>query len=274
MTISIVTDSTSDVPAEFASRFGIRVVPSLLVFGQEALRDGIDISRDQFYQRLASMETLPTTAAPASGGYGSVYAELPDGPIISVHASPKLSGIYNSARIAAEPFGDRVRVIDGGSISMGIGFPVMAAAEAVAGGAGLDEALAVLESARRRVKVFALLDTINNLRRGGRISLLKSSVAAILKIKLLIELVDGVPIQVATERTRARALEDMLARIKALGRFERLAVIYTDNRDLAEQVRAQVAPQCTSEALVVQAAPTIGTHIGPGAVAVVVVKYE
>jgi DegV family protein with EDD domain len=274
MTISIVTDTTSDVPAEMVSQYDIRVVPSLIVFGQESFSDGIDLTRDAFYERLARLDTLPTTAAPGSGGFEQAYASMPPGPIVSIHTSAKLSGIYNSARIAAEPFGDRVSVVDAGSISMGVGFQVLAAAEAAVRGASLSEVLESAASARRRLKVFALLDTLENLRRGGRISLLQSSVATVLKIKPLLELVDGVPIQIATERTRSRALEDMYNRLRKLGRFDRLAVIYSDNRDLALQVRDQVAPLCTSESLVVQAAATIGTHIGPSAVAVVVVKYD
>ena len=274
MTISIVTDSTADLPADALERYHIRVVPSLVIFGGESFRDGIDLSRAQFYRRLAESDRLPTTAAPGVGGFEEAYAAMPPGSIISIHTAASLSGIFNSARLAAQAFGDRVTVVDSGSLSMGVGFQALAAAEAGVWGAAVAEVLDAIASVRRRLKVYALLDSLNNLRRGGRISLLRASVATVLRIKPLIELTDGVPIQVATERTRGRAMADLLVRVRAIGRLEKLAIIYTDNRELAVEVRDRIGNQCASGPLIVQAAPTIGTHLGPSSVGVVVVKYE
>ncbi len=274
MPISFVTDSTADLPASALTQYNIRVVPSLIVLGNQSFRDGVDLTRDEFYRRLPTFDKLPTTAAPGAGEFEAAYAACPDGPIISIHTSSNLSGLYNAARIGAERFGDRVTIIDSGSLSMGVGFQVLAGAEAAVGGADLPAVLELIRSVQRRLKVFAVLDTVENLRKGGRISLVRASVATILQIKPLIELKDGIPNQIATERTRNKALTDLYARVKALGRLERLALIYTNDRDLAVTVRVQIAPQCASPALIVQAAPTIGTHLGPGAVGVVVVKYE
>lgn len=269
-----MTDSTADLPADDLERFHIRVVPSLVIFGGESFRDGLDLSRSEFYRRLAEYDRLPTTAAPGAGGFEEAYAAMPPGPIISIHTAANLSGIFNSACLAAQAFGDRVTVVDSGSLSMGVGFQALAAAEAGARGAAMAEALEAVASVRRRLRVYALLDSLSNLRRGGRISLLRASVATVLRIKPLIELTDGVPIQLATERTRSRAMADLLVRVRAIGRLEKVAIIYSDNRELAVEARDHIGDQSATEPLLVQAAPTIGIHLGPSAVGVVVVKYE
>ncbi|MBM4421943.1 MAG: DegV family protein [Chloroflexi bacterium] len=272
MTINLVTDSTADVPPDLVERHGIRVVPSLVVMGGQSFRDSVDISREEYYRRLAAFDPLPTTAAPAAGEFETVYASLPEGPIVSIHTAATLSGIYNAARLGAEPFGGRVRVIDAGSLSMGVGWPVIAAAEAIAAGLALEAVLEAVASTIRRTVVLALLDTVDNLRRSGRISLLRASIAGVLQIKPLIELAGGALKVIAQNRTRHKAMPEFIAQVKAMGRLERLAVMYTDNASLAADVRDQLAGQCAAPAPILQAAPTIGTHIGPNAVAVAIVK--
>lgn len=274
MTISLVTDSTADVPADIVERYGIQVVPSLVVIGGQPFRDGLDVSRGEFYRRLAAFDPLPSTAAPAAGEFASVYASLPDGPILSIHTAATLSGIYSAARLGAESFGSRVTVVDTGLLSMGVGWQVVAAAEAAASGAAPESVLKTIADVRSRTRVFALLDTLENLRRSGRISLLRASIAGALQVKPLLELKDGALTPIARHRTRHRALAEFIADAKALGRFERLAVMYTDDPAIAGDVRDQLAGQCDSEPLFLQAAPTIGVHIGPGAVGVAVVKYD
>ncbi len=271
MTISLVTDSTADVPADLVARYGICVVPTLLVAGGQTFRDGLDISRDDFYRRLPALSPLPTTAAPASGEFEAVYEALPPGPIISLHPPPSLSGIFNAARLGAEKFGDRVRVIDCGSISLGLGWQVVMAAEAVASGAALEAVLELVASLRRRVRVLALLDTVDNLRRGGRIGLLRASVGTVLQIKPLLDLTEGTLTTVSQERTRKRALAALLASVKKLGPLERLALLYTDNPAPAHDLRAQLAPLCRAEPWVAQVTPIIGTHVGANAVGIAAV---
>lgn len=273
MTISLVTDSTADVPADFVECHRIKVVPSLVVMGGQSLRDGVDMSRDEFYRGLATFDPLPTTAAPAAGEFEAAYASMPDGPIISIHTAATLSGIYNAARLGAEPFGDRVHVIDSGSLSMGVGWEIIAAAEAIASGLGLEAVLDAVAAVRRRSLVFALLDTLENLQRSGRISLLRASIAGVLQVKPLLELVNGALTPVAQHRTRNRALAEFISHVRSFGRLERLAVLYTDNPSIAAEVHNQLTGQCASAPLFAQVAPTIGTHIGPGAVGVAVVKY-
>lgn len=272
MPISLVTDSITDVPADAIEKYRINVVPSLVVIGPQTYRDGIDMSREEFYRRLPTFDPPPSTAAPAAGEYEAVYDALAGSPILSLHTAATLSGIYTAARLGAQGLGDRVRVIDAGSVSLGVGWQVIAAAEAIAAGRPLDEVLAVIADTRARVKLFALLDTLEYLRRGGRISLLRASIAGLLQIKPMIEVAEGALTLLAQHRTHKKAAADFNTRVKALGKLERLAVMYTDNVALANEVRDAVSDQCSSPVLVVQAAPTIGSHVGPNAVAVAVVK--
>lgn len=274
MPISLVTDSTADLPAHLLQQFNIRVVPSVLVIGADSFADGIDITRDEFYRRLPALNPPPTTAAPAVGDYEAAYASLPDGPIISIHTAATLSGIYNAARLASQKFGDRVHLIDSGSLTFGIGWQVLAAAEAIAAAGSLEAALAAIAHTRRRLRTFALLDTMTNLQRSGRISLLTASIGAVLQVKPLIELANGQLMPRARERTRRKALADMTRRVQALGKLERLAVLYTDNCGYAEELRAQLESQCASPALLCQVTPAIGTHIGPNAVGVAAVTVN
>jgi DegV family protein with EDD domain len=272
MPIHLVTDSVADLPAEFITKYGIKVVPSLIVVGPQIYRDGVDLTREEFYRRLPGLDPVPTTAAPAAGEYAQVYRALPAGPILSLQIAASLSGIYNSARLGAQEFGDRVRVIDTGSLSLGAGWQVIAAAEAAAAGKSLDEVLAAIADTRRRLRVYALLDTLDYLRRGGRLSLIRASIAGLLQIKPLIELADGALTVLASNRTHKKALADFVSRVQALGTLERAAVLYTDNDSIAGQVCDLIAGQCRSGPLVAQAAPTIGAHVGPDAVAVAVVQ--
>lgn len=274
MPISLVTDSTSDVPPAYVERYNIRVVPSLLVINDQPYKDEVEMPRGEYYQKLSTLNPLPTTAAPASGEFEAAYNSCPAGPIISIHTASTLSALYNSARLGAEAFGDRVTVADSGSLSLGVGWQLIAAAEAIASGATLEQTLEVVTSTRRRLKVYALLSTVENLRRSGRLSLVRASIINILQIKPTIELVNGTATAISQDRTSKKAMAGFIQRVRALGRLERLGIMYTDNIELAHEVQAAVSDLCSNPALLMQASPTIGTHIGPHAVAVAVVKYE
>lgn len=271
MPISLVTDSTADLPAEIVERYSIRVVPSVLVIGGQSFLDGVDMTREEFYRRLPTFNPPPTTAAPAAGEFEAVYDSLPDGPILSLHPAHTLTAIVNSARLGAERFGERVRIIDSGSLTLGLGWQIIAAAETIAAGGALQSVLDAVASTRRRVRVLALLDTLENLRRSGRISLFRASLGAVLQVKPIIELAEGGLDTLSRQRTRHRALAGLIDLVKSLGALERLAVLYTDNHDLALALRGAVAAQCQTQSLVIQVTPTIGTHIGANAVGVAAV---
>jgi len=276
----LVTDSTADLPAELVERHGIIVVPAVLNLGGRSYRDGIEISRAEFYERLPALRTPPTTAAPAVGEFEAAYAQCGEAEIVSIHIAGQLSGVYNAARLGAEALGKRVTVIDSGQTSMGLGWQVLAAAEAIAAGKPLPEVLAAVESARRRVKVYALLDTIEYLRRGGRASALSAAMSELLQIKLMIELSEGVVSQVTRLRTRHKAVEKLVELTEALGPLERLAVLHAHCPDDAHALAARLAsfgyaqdrPRAAQPPLVVEATSIIGTHVGPKALGIAAVK--
>lgn len=178
MSLRIATDSNADVPPELVARLNIGVVPALLVISGQSFRDGVDISRAEYYQRLPSLPDLPTTAAPSSAAFEAAYRAFEEADhIVSIHLASTLSAIHHTALLAARAFGARVTVVDSGQVSMGLGWQVLAAAETAATGGSLAEVLAAVASVRRRVRVFAVLDTLKFLRRGGRVSWLRAGVA-------------------------------------------------------------------------------------------------
>src|SRR5689334_14649959 len=159
MKLGIVTDSTSDLPKYLIDQHEIEVVPSILIIDGKEYADGIGISREDFYKQLPSFQTQPTTAAPSIGEFSSRYESLLSrgrDHILSIHAAGPLTTIINSARQAAHDFPNKITIVDSLSLSLGLGFQVLAAAEAAED--GLDTALAAIESARKGLHVFAVLD--------------------------------------------------------------------------------------------------------------------
>src|SRR5262245_3252730 len=157
MPIALVTDSNCDLPRELVERHGIRAVSSLLNIGGQSYRDGIDISRKDFYARLPTLNPSPTTAAPASGVFEELYRSLGALGIISIHIASKLSGFLHAARLGAEASGARVTIVDSEQLSMGFGWQVLAAAEAIADGKSVAEVTDAIRRTRQRIKVYAAL---------------------------------------------------------------------------------------------------------------------
>jgi DegV family protein with EDD domain len=269
--IRLVTDSTSDLPAELVERHGILVVPAVFVIDGQAHQDGIDIARADFYDRLPGLKELPKTAAPATGAFEAVYRQCGGAEIISFHVASQFSGLFNAARLAAEAFGRQVHLIDSGQVSMGLGWQVLAAAEAVAASKPIAAVLAAAETARRRVKLFAVLDTVEYLRRGGRASALAASLSALLQIKLMLEVAEGKLMPVARLRTHGRAIEKLVEMVEALGPLERLAVLHAHSLEAARQLAERLAARAMQPPLIVEVTTVIGTHAGPGALGVAAV---
>ena len=174
MSIRIVTDSACDLPDDVVTELGIRIVPLAIWFGDEELIDREQLTTSEFWARCANQDTLPETAAPAPGQFESVYRELAaEGAtgIVVVNLSGKLSATMQSAELAARSVADAidVRVVDSRSVSLGLGTIVLACARAAAGGVGLDEIASLADDLADRTKVWGALDTLENLKKGGRI---------------------------------------------------------------------------------------------------------
>ncbi|RME91239.1 MAG: DegV family protein [Anaerolineae bacterium] len=275
MTIALVTDSTADLPPHLIAQYGITVVPSILIIEGKSYRDGEGISRQEFYRRLPSMPALPTTASPSVGDFQRTYADLLKKgaeTILSIHPPIHLTGIYNAARLAAESFGERVRVLDGKQLTLGLGFQVLAAAEAIRQGAKLNEVLSLIESVRSRVRVVALLDTLEYVRRSGRVSWARAKVGQFLRLKPLIGLRDGVVENLGQARTYRQGLERLYCSIRELGRLERLAILHTGAESIARRLLGRVQKELPFSPLLVHVTTVIGTHVGPNGVGFAAVK--
>jgi DegV family protein with EDD domain len=274
MPVRLVTDSKIDLPADLVARYQIVVVPSVLNIEGRSYLDGVDISRAEFYQRLPSIQPLPTTAAPASTAFEAAYRSCGSAEVVAIHLAASLSAIYNAARLGAEPLGDQVSLVDSGQASMGLGWQVLAGAEAAAAGATRAEVLRVAQSVKARVRLYATLDTIEYLRRGGRASLISARLGDLLQIKPVLELSDGTVSVPGRVRTRQKSRDDLAARVEALGPLERLAVLHTNCADDAAAMAARLAPLAKQPPLVVEATAVLGTHVGPGAIGVAAVMVE
>lgn len=272
MPIALVTDSNCDLPAELIERYDIRMVSSLLTIGGQSYRDGVDISRAEFYARLPALNPSPTTAAPASGVFEELYRTCGDADIISIHIASKLSGFFNAARLGAEASGARVTLVDSEQLSMGVGWQVLAAVEAITAGKSLADVLEAISRTRQRIKVFAALNTLEHLRRSGRANAVIAMLGDLLQIKPLIELVEGEVKLIGRQRTFGKALDKLVETVQALGPLERLAIMHANNPIDAQRLAERLAPHSAQAPLVTEIAAVIGTHVGPQAIGVAVVK--
>lgn len=278
MKIRIVTDSTCDLPHYFIEQHELEVIPTILVVDGKEYADGISISREDFYKRLPSLRAQPTTAAPSMGDFSSRYESLLThgvDHVISIHAAGALTSILNIARQAAKGFADKVTVMDSTSLSLGLGFQVLAAAEA-AEELGLQAALDAIESTRRRLRVYAALDTMENLRRSGRVPGAVALIGGILNIKPLIELANGEVKSMDRVRTTNQANEKMLSYLLQLGPLERLAILHTGAEPRARQFLNKLMQKASQsvprDILMVNVTTVIGTHVGPNGLGFAAVK--
>jgi DegV family protein with EDD domain len=183
-----------------------------------------------------------------------------------------LSGIFNAARLAAETFGEKVHVLDSGQVTLGLGFQVLMAAEAIARGAVLDDVLSLVASLRERVRVVALLDTLEYIRRSGRVSWVRARIGELLNLKLLIELRQGIVERLGQVRTRAQGIVHLTEILQSWGPLERLAVLHTNAEAAARQLLADIKPNLPIPPLVINVTTIIGTHVGPNGLGFAAVK--
>jgi len=274
MKIGLVTDSTSDLPGEIINRHAIEVVPAILNLGKTSFKDGEGMTREDFYERLPDLMSSPTTSAPSVGSFQACYEKLLTGGaeiILSIHPPDILSGIFNAARLAAESFGGRVHVLDSGQLSLGLGFQVIAAAEAVARNAVFEEILEMVMSVKQRVRVMALLDTMEYLRRSGRVSWTKAMVGGLLNLKPLIELRYGMVKRIGQARTRTQGIQRLVESINKWGPHEKIAILHTNAELTARQFLEDLNINLSHPAIVVNVTTVIGTHVGPNGLGFAVV---
>ncbi len=270
MILRIVTDSTADLPQSMVAEHAITVVPQYLNFGNQSYLDGVDLLREDFYHKLQASGEKVTTAAPAPEMFRQVYEQLAEKgveQVLSIHVSGSLSNTLDAARLGAqETRSVKVTVLDSRQLSFGLGFLVLEAARAAAEGASPESLLVRLQQQILRTHVFAGLDTLEYLRRSGRMNRAIAGLGTVLKVKPIIKMYDGVPTSERV-RTRERAAGRLIELISEQAPLERLAMLHSNAREraaaLGERIR-HLFP--AGEVPIVNVTPIIGAHVGPGAV--------
>ena len=266
MKIALVTDSACDIPYEMARNHQINVVPNILVIEGKSVEDDEKFSRQKFYEELPNMVTFPTTSTASAGRYQALYQNLLDSgfeQIVSIHVSHHLSGIFNAASTAAQSFAGQVHVVDSLQVTLGLGFQVLEAAEAIADGASLDSVLALLNQIQGRVRLIAMLDTLEYIRRSGRVSWARASLGTLLNLKPFIEVKDGLAISLGEVRTRRKGIARLEKLIQTARPLKRFALLHTNAEDDARQILEAYAPQMATQPLLVNVTTVIGAHVGP-----------
>ncbi len=275
--IAIVTDSTADIPADYAERYLIHVIPNIIIIDGKSLEDGVDITRQEFYEKLVSMKTLPTTATASSGVYQQLYERLlGQGAknILSIHASSLLSGIYNAAHIAAQEFQDRVSVIDSQQLSLGLGFQVLEAARAVSRRESLRAVFSIIDDVRRRIRLIAMLDTLEYIHRSGRVSWARARLGNLLRIKPFVEVKNGSVLSLGEARTYQRGVARLRELLLHQGPIEQLAILHTNAEENARRFLSNLPLPLPENPLLVNVTSVIGTHTGPNGIGFTLVKRK
>jgi DegV family protein with EDD domain len=270
--VAIVTDSASDLPPEAAEAAGITVVPLVVNFGPETFRAGVDLTTDQFWQRMLAPDApFPTTAASAPGAFQQAYEAAFAGgaeAVVSVHVADTLSGTIKAARIAAGMMdGREVHVVDSWSASMGVGLLAQMGADLASRGVSAAEIARILAERAKDIDLFVALDTLEYLKRGGRISGARAAIGTLLSVKPIITVREGVVETADRVRTRAKA-RDRVLELLTQKPLERIAVLHTTNADVEEfAARVKQASGLGDDAIeVMTVGASVGPHLGPGCV--------
>ncbi len=270
--IAIVTDSTADIPPSVANELGITVIPLTVNFNTQQYLDGVEISSDEFYPMLTASTNLPTTSQPSPAEFRSIYERLLEDhdSIISIHISSGLSGTITSALTARELVQGDIHVFDSRSISLGIALIATEAVDMVKQGLSAAEIIARLEQVREGTEVMFTLDTLEYLRKGGRIGKVQAVMGALLSIKPIVRVVDGIYIPVGKVRRQEQALQEIVQQFQALAvnkTVKRIVVAHGAAQKAAELLTDKIRQAFGREPdLTVQVGPVIGVHTGPGTV--------
>jgi len=274
MAVRIVTDSTCDLMPELVQQHRIAVTPLHIYFGDQEFLDGIDIDAPAFYARLASSSVLPRTAQPTPAAFEREYHAILEAgdDVVSIHISGKLSGTLNAAHAARSSLGDageRVTIVDSEKVSLALGAVVLEAAKAAEAGGDRDAVVAAATSAMARINIYAFMDTLEYLQRGGRIGRAASMVGSLLQIRPIVQIADGEVAPLERVRTHGRAVERLLELATRDPDLDLLIVASAGN--VEERVQfANRAREALPGVPVLEGylGPTIGVYVGPSALGV------
>jgi DegV family protein with EDD domain len=271
VTVKIVTDSAADIPPELAQELDITVVPLTVLFGEANYRDGVEIDADQFYSMLATSDVFPTTSAPAVAEFQTVYDRLLEeaDAIVSIHVPAKLSGTINAALSAkgalTKPV--RIEIVDSQTVSLGLGMIAIVAARAAKAGAGLNEVVRIASDAVPNVSLYFALETLEYLKRGGRIGRAQAFLGSLLSVRPVLAVRDGEVHPVARERTRARAVEHIVGLLGERKHATDIAIVHANTPDEADHLQQRLKSMFpTANIYSGRISPVLGAHAGPGVI--------
>jgi DegV family protein with EDD domain len=281
MKIGIITDSTADLPPQLVREYGIEVIPLQVTIDEQQFLDGVNLTPDQFFDQLKQGEHRVSTSQPSPGAFMECYHRMLErfDTILSIHITGKLSGTVRTAAMAGEMFPEgKVRVIDSHSTSMGLGSLVLEAARAVQRGMNPEQVISMVQRLRERVHLLVALDTLEFIRRGGRVSRLQSFLSSVLQIKVLLKLIHGDVEAIAKVRTRRESIAMLIEKFKEQLAEEThtiISVMHTAAEEEALKLKNIIQDTFrNAEIIMNQAGPALGIHVGPGALALIVTPKE
>ena len=271
--VRIITDSACDLPQDLADQLGIEIIPLTIRFGPEEFVDRLELNSDEFWRRCAQSPTLPETAAPAPGAFEAAFRRLAANGatgIVCINLSSGLSATIQSAELAAKTVQDliAVKIVDSRSATIGVGMMCVAAARAARDGATLDEVADLARSLAERTHVWAALDSLDSLKKGGRIGGAKALLATVLAIKPIITVIDGKVEEGGKQRTRAKALAFLDQQVRSVEPVQNLAVMHAACPDV-EVLLNLLRAHHSGEIVVGEIGAVVGSHAGVGTIGVV-----
>ncbi len=278
--IHVLVDSTADIPPDRARELGITVVPLTVIFGDETFLDGVDLDGAAFYRKLVESPQMPTTSTPSPGLFEEAYRKLvADGAtgILALHIGSGLSGTFSASRAAAEivtaDTGVPIEVVDSQSVSGGFGLPTEILAAEARQGASLEQLKAHAESLIARVHLIAVLDTLEYLKRGGRIGGAQAMLGTLLNVKPLLEVRNSEVVPLERVRTRSKAQDRIGQLIAQVGELEAVGIAKSDDK-IGEELLAVARTFWNGPVEMFALGPVVGTHAGPGAGAIIAIARE
>jgi DegV family protein with EDD domain len=274
--IALISDSTCDIPQKLINQYDIIILPQIVIWGEETLRDRVDITPEEFYRRLETDDQLPSTTQPSPGDFQDIYQHAIDQgaeEIVILTVSSAMSGTYELAKQVGDQMEVPVHVIDSKGPTMSLGWQVLAAARTREQGGTVDEIIAAAEQVRESLVQIVLLDSLKFLQRGGRIGNATRLIGSVLRIKPLVEIdhQEGVVEEAGKARTRKRAIEQMINRFfEQIGSIEKLhiAVLHGDALEEAKTITERIREEYNPVELLINiTGPVLGVNTGPGALA-------
>ena len=274
--IKIITDSTSDLPKEIAEELGIIVIPLNVHFGDEVYKDGVDIFPDEFYPRLEKSAELPKTSQPSIGDFINIYKPILDNgdQIISIHVSSKLSGTFNSASQAKSQLDENnsISIIDTKSVSMGVGLISIYAAKLIKSeNLSFEEATKKITDIIDKTETIALVETLEFLQKGGRISKAKELIGNLLKVRPILKSEDGIIVQIGRERSRNKGISFLEQSAKTSSPLQYISIMYSTTPDEAQNLAYKLRSENITP-IIARLGPVIGTYAGPQALAIALIS--